>query len=193
LAGKQFAAVLTVIGGIFYLIGAVVASVIIDFVSNLGNLSSGLGTSSSGLSSIPSISSVPGASSSAASEVLAFGAVCAIAIIVSGAFINSNSSGWRKGGGILALLAMLIGAIPDLGGLLIGFILTLVGAVMGLTYKSNEPDTRMEMAGGYSAPAYAPLGSSLATSLSGGYCITCGQPLHKGAVFCKNCGSPVPQ
>jgi len=192
LAGKQFAAVLTVIGGVFYLVGSVVASVIIVFVSNLGSLSSGLGPSS-GLSSIPSISSIPGASSSTALEVLAFGAVCGVVIIAGGALINSSSAGRRKGGGVLALLALLIGAIPDLGGLLIGFILALVGAVMGLTYKPNEPDIRVGMTGGYSVPAYAPLGSSLATSFSGGYCITCGKQLHKGALFCKNCGSPVPQ
>jgi len=191
LAGKQFAAVLTIIGGVFYLVGGVVASVIIAFVSNLGSLSGGLGPSS-GLSSIPS-TSIPSGSSSAAVEVLAFGAVCGVVVIVGGAFINSSSAGKRKGGGVLALLAMLIGAIPDLGGLLIGFILILVGAVIGLTYKPSEPDIRVGISGGYSAPANAPLGSSPVANPSGEYCIKCGLQLHKGAVFCKYCGSPVPQ
>jgi len=186
LASKQAAAVLTIIGGVFYLVGSVVGSIITALASDLTSLSSGFNPSNPGASSIPSISSIPNLSSSFSLAVLGFGALCGAVIIVGGALINSDNAGWRKGGGILALAAMVIGAVPDVGGLLIGFILILVGGILGLTYKPNEPDIRIGI-------VQAPQASSTMNSGSGTYCIKCGKQLHEGALFCKYCGSPVPQ
>jgi hypothetical protein len=189
LASKQIAAVLTIIGGVFYLFGSVLGSVITALLSSLASLSGGF--SLVNVSNPSELSSLDIASS-AALGVLAFGLFCGILIIVGGALINSDNAGRRKSGGILALAMMFIGGIPDIGGLLIGFFLTLVGGVLGLTYKANEPDISVGMMQGSSAPVASPQPSPM-NRPPGGYCIKCGKQLHEGAVFCKYCGSPVPQ
>jgi hypothetical protein len=182
LVSKQIAAVLTIIGGVFYLFGSVVGSLMSALFSSFSYFRN------------PSNLTSHSISSSAALAVLVFGLICGIMMIVGGALINSDESVRRKSGGILALATMVIGAVPDVGGLGIGFFLALVGGVLGLTYKPNEPDIILGMTQESPAPVAAPQPSPYQMSkTSGGYCIKCGKQLHEGAIFCKYCGSPVPQ
>ncbi|MGD0396931.1 MAG: zinc ribbon domain-containing protein [Nitrososphaerales archaeon] len=111
-------------------------------------------------------------------------------IITGGALLNSDSPGRRKSGGILSIAMMVIGAVFTLGGLLIGFILVLIGSVIGLTYK-GEPDVVVGVTP--MGPAWsAPVGESPTAQRPVKFCIKCGSALYEGAVFCGVCGAPIP-
>src|SRR5208282_2627956 len=100
-------------------------------------------------------------------------------IIAGGVMLNSDNSGTRKAGGIVALVMMLIGAIPTLGGLVIGFILVLIGGILGLTYKPTMPDF---VIGYQQVPT--PMRAAQTSAQSFGprnFCPKCGVPLHQGS------------
>ena len=118
--------------------------------------------------------------------VFGLGVVSGGLIIVGGALLNSDSPDRRKSGGILAIVMMIVGAIPTLGGAVIGFFFTLLGGVIGLTYK-GEPDIIIGSVP--MPPASQPAGSGGPLK----FCIKCGLALHAGAVYCGSCGAPIPQ
>lgn len=109
--------------------------------------------------------------------------------------------------GVLVLLLAVVSLI-GLGGLVIGFILALIGGILGITHKP-EPD--VVVVSPY--PAYYPQGSPYAPPSPGytqpmfpsgypsgaapsppaeRYCPACGAPNSRSAAFCARCGRPLP-
>lgn len=179
---KQIGAILTILGGVFYIFGSFIGGAL------LFGFGSGYMPSS--------------AAEEAGAAVAVFGVFTGVLIIVGGALLNSDSSGRRKAGGILAVVMMVLGAIPTLGGLGIGFFFTLIGSVFGLTYK-GQPDIVIGMAPmspfqPSMPPPQAPMVplQAVPSPVVKGqvkFCIKCGSSLHAGAVFCASCGAEVPQ
>ena len=182
MVSKLIGSLLTIAGGAFYIVGSLVALLFGSFVAFLN-----AGFSYNELLAI---------------IVFGFGAIAGALIIGGGLMLNSELASHRKAGGVLAIVMMLLGAVFTLGGLGIGFILTLAGGVFGLTYNQSRSDIAL----GYqniSSPAgiqptptsTAPGTAASSASRVGGlnFCIKCGSPLHKGAFFCGYCGAPVPQ
>lgn len=193
MVSKQVGAVLTILGGAFYVIGALVGWVAAAgfFFGLFGSYTSV--TSSPGPSNLytgPSGGFNFGELGTVLLLLIIFGIFTGTMIIVGGALLNSDSPGRRKSGGILAISMMVLGALPTLGGFGIGFLLTLIGAVLGLTYKESSPDIVV----GYQ-PATAPMPQPSSPPRTGStrFCIKCGQTLPEGAVYCGSCGAPVPQ
>ena len=193
---------LTIVGGVFYIIGgAVVAAVVDSLSSGLGGLG-GLGgvsflgpfelnNTNSGLGSLTGLGS--GSVGTIADVLLVIGLITGGLIIFGGILINSESSGRRKAGGILAAVMILLGSLTTLGGLLIGFILTVIGGYLGLTYKSNS---RMVIGlGPIGSVHLGPEGSPQSGTPAGtgplNYCIKCGSRIRPGAVFCGACGARI--
>lgn len=187
------AVMLTVAGGILYVIGGLLVLALASAVSSFGSLS-GLG-----LSSLPGFNStsIPSVSSSGFSGLIdtvgGFGIIAGFLIIFGGILFQSQDPNRRKAGGIIAVVMLVIGALPALGGLVIGFILAAIGCYMGLTYKA----ARSNLAVGLGPVGSVTLGPQTAASSEAGtgplnYCIKCGSRLRDGAVFCGACGARVP-
>ncbi len=186
MVSKLAAAVLTILGGVFYVAaGVLFAAVAPSAPSLLGDLSN-VGTTGLTASSLEAI----------VYYVAAFNILSGALIIFGGFLLNSSIDGRRKAGGILAMMMMVLGGLTSLGGFIIGFILTLVGSIFGLTYK---PEPRGADYEGPSAVAYsaAPQTDSVPdyTALPGrlNYCPKCGARLREGSVFCASCGVKVPE
>jgi len=199
LEGKGIAAILTIAGGVFYVIGGVlVAAVVASISSSLGSLMGGYGGTSYGdLYGINSSNSSLGLGLSSGSVdaiagfLLAFGLVTGLLIVFGGYLINSESAGRRKAGGILVVVMLIVGGLTTLGGLLIGFILAVIGAYMGLTYKSPGVVVGLGPMGSLTlgsrvSPAGTPAGVGPLN-----YCIKCGSQIREGAVFCGACGARI--
>jgi hypothetical protein len=181
---KKAAAILTMLGGAFYLgTGVLIAAVAGTTPSLASSLSLGTtGLSSSTLQTI--IYAVAG-----------FDILSGALIMVGGFLLNSANSGTRRIGGILALVMMVLGALTSFGGFVIGFILTMIGSIFGLTYKSEPP---VAAHAATTAPQYQvqpqPARAPDYTALPGraNYCLKCGARLREGSVFCASCGAKVP-
>jgi hypothetical protein len=178
LANKEVGAILTIVGGVFYLIGSFAGAIVIS--AFFAGFSAGL--SGSGPPATGGLSSFFGPEFYL---ILAAGAATGILIIVSGALLLSDEPGRRRKAGILAIAMMIVGALPTVGGALIGFVLTLVGAILGLTYKADIEASSARL----SAPAGAVAGANLQGLR---YCTGCGAPLDQSAKFCPSCGTKVP-
>jgi hypothetical protein len=90
---------------------------------------------------------------------------------------------------------MVLGAFTSFGGLIIGFILTLLGAYFGLTYKpevegfgvpSQTFPVTTQVQQTSSAPDYTAIPGRL------NFCPRCGARLREGSVYCASCGAKVP-
>ncbi len=181
------ASVLTIIGGVFYVIGGVVVAAA---VGSIGGLFSGSGGLFTGLP-------IAGGNSTALSSsglatigyaVAGFGIISGFLIILGGVLFTSRNPGRRKLGGILTVVMMLLGGLATLGGLVIGFILTSIGAYVGLTSKGGRVAAR-------AGPLGAVIGGQEGPTGTGGgptnYCVRCGSKLKDGAVFCGACGERI--
>jgi len=125
LVGKQIAAILTILGGVFYVFGSYFSpDIFFEFFGVVGYSPADV---------VATAALVYG--------FFAYGLFTAVLIIVGGAFLNSDRASRRKAGGKLALVMLVLRAIPDVAGLFIGFILALLGAGIGLDFKENSPDT----------------------------------------------------
>jgi len=192
---------LTIVGGVFYVIGGAVVGLLLESLSSLGG---DLGLGSNGLcplipqfpctNTLPSLSETGGSGLDSLGYLVAgFGVFAGVLIIVGGVLFTSEDPARRKIGGILAIIMILIGGLATLGGLLIGFILAVIGVYLGLTYKSNS---QMVIGLGpvgslHLGPQAAPLSNTLAGSGPLNYCIKCGSQIRPGAVFCGACGARV--
>jgi hypothetical protein len=174
LVSKQIGAIFAILGGVFYIIGSFVGGALLFGFSGLYMSY--------------------GAAEEAGVAFAVFGVFAGVLIIVGGALLNADSSGRRKAGGILAVVMMVLGAIPTLGGLGIGFLLALIGSVIGLTYK-GQPDFVIGMAPmSPFQPSMPPQAVSIPVAKGRiRYCMMCGSPLDAGAVFCGSCGAKIPQ
>ncbi len=179
------ASMLTIIGGVFYVIGGFVEGLAVGSLNGLLSSSDGL------FSGLPG--SAGGLASGSGLDALAFGIavigiITGLVIVFGGVLFASPDPGKRKLGGILAIVMMLIGGLFTLGGLVIGFILTAIGAYMGLTSKGGRMMVGVGPLGGITVGQQP--GS---TSGSGptNYCTRCGSKIKAGAIFCGACGERV--
>ena len=187
MVSKQIAAVFTILGGVFYVFGSILGAFLFGSLFGFASAFRSFSTPA-----VPAVGNSLANASAAALSLFVFGIFAAVLIIIGGALLNSDQGPRRKAGGILALVMMVLGAVPDVGGLFIGFIFVLVGSVLGLTYKEFSPDLTIGIS--QTNPAYRPQGPTTSSGTSAGqFCIKCGKQLYEGAVFCKFCGSPVPQ
>ncbi len=109
--------VLSLIGGILYLlIGIVIAAL----AAVIGGLASIAGYGAAGLAVV---------------AVGGIGLVCGIVIIIGAVMMNSSNRSRVRVASVIVLVFTIIGAIFTLGGLVIGFILALIGSILGLTWK----------------------------------------------------------
>ena len=88
--------------------------------------------------------------------------------------------------GVVILVFSLVSWVGAVGGLLIGFLLGLIGAILAISWQ--PPQTT-------AAPTYAPPSPppSMTTMQSTRYCPNCGAPVQPNAAFCSNCGKPLTQ
>jgi hypothetical protein len=110
---------LSLIGGIFILLGGIVYAAA---ASAVGILGFGLGAS-----------------------VLAglgvFGLICGILTILGAVWINSGEKDKVRNGAILVLIFSILSWIGAAAGFFIGFLLGLIGAILGLTWKPSTTES----------------------------------------------------
>jgi hypothetical protein len=191
---------LTVAGGVFYVIGGALVFSLAGALSSLGNLDGLFGN----YGGLVTPTTTPGLSTSGLNDVVyavgGFGILAGVLMIVGGVLMGAEQPNRRKAGSILAIVMLVLGALPALGGLLIGFILAAIGCYMGLTYKASRSNFTM----GFGPVGSVTLGPQSPSNPSAGapseagrgplnYCIKCGSRLRDGAVFCGACGARVPE
>jgi len=188
------------VGGVFYVIGGALVASLASALSGLGNLGDIFGNYGGLLTPTTTTSVSTSGLNDIVYAVGGFGIVAGVLIIAGGFLMGSEQPNRRKAGGIMAVVMMVLGALPALGGLLIGFILTAIGGYMGLTYKA----ARSNFTVGLGPVGSVTLGPQSTSHPSAGapaeagagplnYCIKCGSRLRDGAVFCGACGARVPE
>jgi len=119
MADKPTAAfVLSLVGGIFIVIGGVLY---VAAASWIGVLGFGLGAS---------VLAVLGV----------FGLVCGIMTILGAVWINSGEKDKVRNGSILVIIFSILSWIGSFGGFFIGFLLGLIGGILGLTWKPSTTE-----------------------------------------------------
>ncbi len=200
------------LGGVFYVIGGALVVALAGTLSSLGGFSDlGLG----GLSNIPGLNGLDYPTTNETSAgglslgtsgindivylVGGFGILAGILMIFGGYLLQMEKPGRRKAGGILAAVMLLLGALPALGGLFIGFILGAIGCYLGLTYKAARSNFTVGLGpvgsvtlGPSSIPGHTADAPSEAGNGPLNYCIKCGTRLRDGSVFCGACGARIP-
>jgi len=114
--------VLSLIGGILYLIAGIILALIGAFIGFLFSVFGAIG---------------PGI---LISTLLALGLISGIIIIVGSVILFSNKRQNVVAGSILVLVFAIIGGFGTLFGFGIGFILCLIGAIIGLVWKSDATE-----------------------------------------------------
>jgi hypothetical protein len=103
------------------------------------------------------------------------GLISGVIMIVGATMINSSDKGKVRTGSILVLVFLLVGAIFTIGGLFIGFLLALIGSILGLTWSpsvsSVAPPAPMQPVSGMK------------------YCPSCGTQVAAGVAYCPKCGT----
>lgn len=102
-----------------------------------------------------------------------------IIILVSANHLRAHPDQHATWGAII-LVFSLISWLGGLGGLLIGFLLGLIGGIMAITWQpqvTTPPNV-------YQPPPTSPAPPTQATR----YCSYCGAPLAADAVYCPHCG-----
>ncbi len=86
--------------------------------------------------------------------------------------------------GVIILVFSLISWVGAVGGLLIGFLLGIIGGILAISWQ--PPQTA-------AAPTYTPPSPpSMPTMQATRYCPNCGAPVQPNTAFCPNCGKPLP-
>ena len=191
---------LTVAGGVLYVIGGALVFSLAGTLSNLGNFGGLFGN----YGGLITPTTTPSLDTSGLNDVVyavgGFGILAGILIIVGGVLMGAEQPSRRKAGSILAIVMLVLGALPALGGLLIGFILAAIGCYMGLTYKAARSNFTVGFGpvGSVTLGPQSPSNASPDAPSEAGrgplnYCIKCGSRLRDGAVFCGACGARVPE
>ena len=179
--------ILSLLGGIFIVMGGFVLIGISALIGSLGSLG-GLGGLSSlgGLGNLSSISSLGGlgnmtstlgSSGGGGGSIAALGelgvllGIATIAVAVLIYRIPARHQLW----GALVLAFSLLSWVGAIGGLLLGFLLGLIGGVLAISWKPSV-----------STPAPAP--SIQITRI----CPNCGTVIQKDSKFCSYCGKSLP-
>jgi hypothetical protein len=116
--------VLSLIGGIFILLGTFFYIFLFYYTVTITQFVGNKGDSYASLTLV--VIGITGLTSS-------------ILVIVGANMINSGEVGKVRKGGILVLIFSIISLIPSYGGLVIGFILSLIGGILALTWKPKYP------------------------------------------------------
>jgi hypothetical protein len=157
---------LSLTGGIFILLGGILA-IILDVFAGTTLFLFGLG----GLGM-------------AAVALGVFGLVCGIIIIVGAEMMNSGDIGRVRTGSILVLVFSILSWFGSFGGFIIGFILALIGSIMGLAWHPLGQVYAPQP--GYGVPpAWAPLQQIRRI------CPQCGRVIEENVKYCPNCGKPL--
>jgi hypothetical protein len=109
---------LSLVGAIFIIISGLVSAALSAIVGGLVGLVPGLG----GLGGLIAVSG-------------ALGLIFGIIVLIGAVMINSGDPGKVKTGSIIVLIFSILSLPTALGGFIIGFILGLVGSILGLTWK----------------------------------------------------------
>jgi len=109
--------VLSLIGGIIYLLVGIVIAVIAAFLGALASFAD-MGAVGLGVAAVGAV-----------------GLVCGIIMIIGAVMMNSSERSRVRTGAILVLILTIVGAFFTIGGFVIGFILALIGSILGLTWK----------------------------------------------------------
>ena len=67
----------------------------------------------------------------------AVGLLSGVVMIIGSIMMNSSEKGRVRNGSIIVLIFTIVGALFTLGGFGIGFILALIGSILGLTWKPS--------------------------------------------------------
>ncbi len=120
MADKPTAAfVLSLIGGIFIVLGCIPYFAAGSFVGSLGF----------------------GVGASVLAGFGVFGLICGLLTILGAVWINSGEKDKVRNGSILVLIFSIVSWIGAFGGYFIGFLLGLIGAILGLTWKPSTTET----------------------------------------------------
>ena len=112
-----------------------------------------------------------------------FGALCGVAMLLGGVLMYVMPDRhliW----GILVLVFSILSWVGAFGGFAIGFLLGLVGGIMGIMWKPSGVAVNVNV-GNVSAQ-----GRQQAVAQMQGTCSNCGSPLPNGAKVCSACGAP---
>ena len=173
--------VLSLLGGIFCVIGGLVLIGIGAFVDSLGSLGGlgGLSSLTGGLGNftgnLGNLTSIAGSTSSGGFSIANLGelgvlmGIATVALAVMILKVPERHQLW----GASVLVLSILSIAGSLGGLLLGFILGLVGGVLAISWKPNA------------AAAAPPIQITR-------ICPNCGTVIQKDAKFCSYCGKSLP-
>lgn len=111
---------LCLVAGIIYLIVGIIIAAASSQVGSIKELT--------GISDIQTLVAIVGA----------VGAICGIVMIVGSLLMNSDVKSRVRTGAVLVLVFAIVGALFTAGGFFIGFILALVGSILGIMWKGPE-------------------------------------------------------
>jgi hypothetical protein len=157
---------LSLVGSVFVLLGA--ASVM--FIGKL-------------LSFLPIIGGTAGGAVSLVGDVGLLSGVMMILGSIMMYWKPSQHAIW----GAIVLVFSAVSWVGAFGGLLIGFILGLVGGILGITWKSHGVPANVTVRN--VTPASSQRQQTVAQQ-GGSFCASCGSPLQSGARACSACGAP---
>ncbi len=167
--------VLSLIGGIFILIGGAFQAFVGAIISSIGTTSTGQSTT--GIGSTIGILGI-------------VGIILGIIVIVGGVMMYSNPQSHTMWGVIVLVLSLVSFATSSIGGFVIGFLLALIGGILGIVFKpSMMPQAGMGgMPMGPPTTAYG-MGAPAAPAMTSIKCPACGSTVAAGSTKCPNCGA----
>ena len=112
---------LSLVGAIIYLVTGILVALAAAFLSSIsGLIGAGAGVAVAGI---------------AVALVAGVALVSGIVMLLGAVMMNSTNRSRVRTGAILVLVFTFIGAVFTVGGFVIGFILALIGSILGLTWK----------------------------------------------------------
>lgn len=167
------AMVLSIIGGIFVLLGGL-------FIAFLGSI-------------IGSLNIVGGGAASSTLLVLGLvGVIFGIIMAVGGVMMYKNPQSHTMWGAIVLVLSIFSWVVA-VGGLFIGFLLGLIGGILALVFKPSMAPSMMpgQQMGSMPMGSMTPMGTAAPMGQMGTTCKNCGASIPAGAMRCPSCGASV--
>jgi Family of unknown function (DUF6114) len=183
LSDKPTAAfVLSLLGGIFVLIGGLVQTFLGAFISSIG-----MATGASNATGVGSTFGI-------------LGMVSGVLMIMGGVLMYARPQTHTMWSAIVLVLSLVSLATSTVGGFFIGFILGLIGAILGLKFKPTMTpgalpgqSMRPMSMGSPSMGSMSNFGASspAGSGAIGTSCRSCGGSIPAGASRCPNCGASI--